>query len=150
MQIEIPELCVVALIGASGSGKSTFSKKHFKPTEILSSGYFRGMVSDDENDQSATAAAFDSLYYIANKRLDAAKLVVVDATNVQRNARESVVRLAREQNCFPVAIVFDFPEELCHERNRNRPDRDFGPHVVRNQTRDLRRSLRHLQKEGLP
>lgn len=148
MRIEIPELCVVALIGASGSGKSTFAKKHFRPTEILSSDYFRGLISDDENDQSATAAAFDSLYYIANKRLDAAKMVVIDATNVQKNAREAVVKLAREQNCFPVAIVFDFPEEMCRERNKNRSDRNFAPHVVRNQTRDLRRSIRHLQKEG--
>lgn len=148
MRIEIPELCVVALIGASGSGKTTFAGKKFKPTEVLSSDYFRGLVSDDENDQSATAAAFDSLYYIADKRLDAGKLVVIDATNVQKGARETVVKLAREQNCFPVAIVFDFPEELCQARNRARPDRDFGPHVVRNQTRDLKRSIRRLQKEG--
>jgi len=148
MRIEIPELCVVALMGASGSGKSTFAKRHFKPTEILSSDYFRGLVSDDENDQTATNAAFDSLYYIANKRLDAGKMVVIDATNVQKGAREAVVRLAREQNCFSVAIVLDFPEALCLERNSARPDRDFGPHVVRRQTRDLQRSLRHLQKEG--
>ncbi len=148
MRIEIPELCVVALIGASGSGKSTFANKYFKPTEILSSDFFRGLVSDDENDQSATGAAFDSLYYIANKRLDSGKLVVIDATNVQKRARESVVRLAQEQNCFPVAIVFDFPEELCQERNRARLDRVFGPHVVRNQTRDLKRSITHLKKEG--
>lgn len=148
MRLEIPELCVVALVGASGSGKSTFAKKHFKPTEVLSSDYFRGLVCDDENDQSATQDAFDSLYYIAGKRLTAAKLAVIDATNVQKNAREQVVRLAREQNCFPVAIVFDFPEELCQERNKSRPDRDFGPYVVRNQTRDLKRSVHHLQKEG--
>lgn len=148
MLLEIPELCVVALVGASGSGKSTFAQKHFKPTEVLSSDYFRALVSDDENDQRATSAAFDSLYYVANKRLDAAKLVVIDATNVLKSAREAVVKLAQEQNCFPVAIVFDFPEELCQERNRARPERNFPPYVVHNQTRDLKRSIRHLQKEG--
>ncbi|MDL2288905.1 polynucleotide kinase-phosphatase [Oscillospiraceae bacterium OttesenSCG-928-F05] len=148
MRIEIPELCVVALVGASGSGKSTFAGKYFKPTEVLSSDFFRGLISDDENDQSATSAAFESLYYIANKRLNSGRLVVIDATNVQKGARESVVKLAKGQNCFPVAIVFDFPEELCQERNRKRPDRDFGPHVVRNQTRDLKRSIRNLKKEG--
>lgn len=148
MRITIPELCVVALVGASGSGKTTFAHRHFKPTEVLSSDYFRAMVSDDETDQSATAAAFDSLFYIANKRLDAGKLVVIDATNVQKHAREQVVRLAKEQDCFPVAIVLDFPEALSIERNKTRENRNFGPHVVRNQARDLKRSLRHLQKEG--
>ncbi|MDL2319281.1 polynucleotide kinase-phosphatase [Eubacteriales bacterium OttesenSCG-928-A19] len=148
MRIEIPELCVVAMIGASGSGKSTFARRHFKETEVLSSDYFRALVSDDETDQSATAAAFDSLFYIANKRLDAGKPVVIDATNVQKHAREQVLRLAKEQDCFAIAIVLDFPEELCQERNRTRENRSFGPHVVRSQTRDLKRSLRHLQKEG--
>ena len=57
--LELPELSLVALVGASGSGKSTFARKHFRPTEILSSDYFRGLVSDDENDQSSTPDAFD-------------------------------------------------------------------------------------------
>jgi len=46
--IEIPELALVALIGASGSGKSTLARRHFLPTEVLSSDFFRGLVSDDE------------------------------------------------------------------------------------------------------
>jgi protein phosphatase len=129
MRIEIPELCLVALVGASGSGKSTFAKTRFKPTEILSSDFFRGLVSDDETDQSATSAAFDSLYYIAGKRLDAGRLTVIDATNVQKKDRGEVLRLAREQNVLAAAIVFDMPQSLCVERNRARPDRNFGPHV---------------------
>lgn len=148
MRLEMPSLCVVALVGASGSGKSTFAARHFKPTEVLSSDCFRAMVSDDENDQGATDAAFDSLYYIANKRLDAGRLTVIDATNVQRKAREQVVALAREQNCHAVAIVLDVPAELCQERNSARADRQFPPHVVPNHVRNLRRGLRHLKKEG--
>src|ERR1044071_1273532 len=50
--IEIPELALVALIGASGSGKSTLARRHFLPTEVLSSDFFRGLVSDDENDEA--------------------------------------------------------------------------------------------------
>lgn len=146
--IEIPNLCVVALVGATGSGKSTFARRYFKETEVLSSDFFRGLVSDDENDQSATGAAFDSLYYIANKRLEAGKLTVIDATNVQKNAREQVLRLAKEQNCHAVAIVLDFPPEVCLERNGQREGRNYPAHVIQNHTRDLRRSLRHLKKEG--
>jgi predicted kinase len=86
--IDVPELSLVALVGISGSGKSTFAAKHFAPTQVLSSDYFRGLVADDENDQSASADAFDVLHYVAGKRLAAGRLTVVDATNLQPHARE--------------------------------------------------------------
>jgi protein phosphatase len=140
--LEVPELSLVLLVGASGSGKSTFAKAHFLRTEVLSSDFCRGLVADDENDQSATKEAFELLHFIAGKRMAAGRLTVVDATSVKREDRAQLVRLAREHHFLPVAIVFDLPERLCQDRNRNRPDRDFGPHVIRNQTRDLRRGLR--------
>jgi protein phosphatase len=146
--VRIPELSLVALIGASGSGKSTFARTHFKPTEVISSDYCRALVADDENDQAATKDAFDVLYYIAGKRLAAGKLTVVDATNVRPEDRKRLVALAREHHVLASAIVFDLPERLLHERNESRPDRDFGPHVVRAQTQSLHRSLRGLEKEG--
>ena len=148
MKITLPELSLVVLIGPSGSGKSTFAKVHFKPTEVLSSDFCRGLVSDDENDQAATNDAFEVLHFVARKRLAAAKLTVVDATNVQPEARKPLVALAREFHVLPVAIVFDLPDKLCHKRNRNRADRDFGPHVVRSQVQQMRRSLRGLEREG--
>ena len=147
-KISIPELCLVVLVGASGSGKSGFAREHFRPTEVLSSDFCRGLVSDDENDQTVTKDAFEVLHFIAAKRLAAGKLVVVDATNVQKAARKPLVALAREHDVLPVAVVLDLPERLCHERNRSRPDRDFGPHVVRNQAKQLRRSLKGLKREG--
>jgi protein phosphatase len=148
MRIELPELCIVALVGASGSGKSTFAKTHFKPTEVLSSDFFRGLVSDDETNQSATGAAFDSLYYLAGKRLEAGRLTVIDATNVQKKARDEVLRLAWEQNVLAAAIVFDMPQSLCIERNKARPDRKFGPQVVQGHARELSRNIKHLRREG--
>jgi len=148
MRIEIPELCVVALVGASGCGKSTFAKNHFKPTEVLSSDYFRALVSDDENNQAVTPQAFDALYYVANKRLDLGLLTVIDATNVQAHARASVLHLAKEQNCLAVAIVLDTPEKICKERNEKRTDRNIGAQVISRQAEQLRRSIKGLQKEG--
>ncbi|MER7002958.1 polynucleotide kinase-phosphatase [Dactylosporangium sp. NPDC000555] len=146
--MRIPELCLVALVGVSGSGKSTFARRHFAPTQVLSSDAFRAMVADDENDQSASGEAFDALHYVAGKRLRAGRLTVVDATNVQRHARQALVALAREHDVLPVAIVLDVPEDECWARTQARPDRDFGRPVVARQHRDLRRSLRGLAREG--
>ena len=148
MKISIPELALVVLVGASGSGKSTFARRHFLPTEVLSSDRCRGWVSDDENSQAATSDAFDVLHYIAAKRLAARRLTVVDATNVRSEGRKPLVNLARQYHCIPVAIVLNVPEPLCRERNQQRPDRQFGSHVVRRHAQDLRRSLKTLKREG--
>jgi len=147
-ELTVPELSLVVLVGVTGSGKSTFARAHFRPTEVISSDYCRGVVADDENDQSATKDAFEVLHFIAGKRLAAGRLTVVDATNVQPDARRELVALAREYDVLPVAIVLDLPERLCAERNATRPDRDFGPHVIRRQRGLLRRSLHGLQREG--
>lgn len=146
--LTIPELSLVVLVGPSGSGKSTFARQHFKSTEVLSSDFCRGLVSDDENDQAATNAAFEVLHFIASKRLKAGKLTVVDATNVQLESRRPLVALAREYHVIPVAMVFNFSERLCQDRNQDRPDRNFGPHVIRQQIQQLRRSSRNLKREG--
>jgi protein phosphatase len=148
VKITVPELSLIALIGPSGCGKSSFARAHFKPTEVLSSDFCRGLVSDDENSQAATKDAFEVLHFIARKRLAAGLLTVVDATNVQPEARKPLVALAREFHVLPVAIVLNMPERICQERNQNRPDRQFGPHVVRNQAQQLRRSIRGLEREG--
>ncbi|MBP2336800.1 polynucleotide kinase-phosphatase [Saccharothrix coeruleofusca] len=148
MELKIPDFCLVVLIGASGSGKSTFAREHFAPTQVLSSDFFRGLVADDENDQSASAAAFEALYFVAGKRLDAGRTTVVDATNVQRGDRAQLVELARHHDVLPVAIVLDVPEEVCLARNAARPDRDFGAHVVRRQRTALRKSVKSLGREG--
>src|SRR5438552_3954145 len=149
MKIVIPELSLVLLIGPSGSGKSTFARKHFRPTEVLSSDYFRALVADDETSQEATPEAFDTLHYVAAKRLALRRLTVIDATNVQPDARKPLVELARKYHYLLTAIVLDLPAELCHERNQQRPDRAFGPHVVRGHVRQLRQSLRSLEREGI-
>jgi protein phosphatase len=148
MTLTIPELSLVVMIGPSGCGKSTFVRKHFQATEVLSSDYCRGLVADDQNDQSATREAFEVLHFIAAKRLSGGRLTVVDATNVQSEARKPLVALARQYHVLPVAIVLSVPERVCVDRNRSRADRDFGPHVVRNQAQDLKRSIRGLEREG--
>jgi protein phosphatase len=148
MRIALPDPSLVVLVGASGSGKSTFAREHFKSTEVISSDFCRGLVSDDENDQAATGDAFAVLHFIAGRRLAQPRFTVVDATNVQREARKPLVELAKAHDLFPVAIVLDPPESVCLERNSSRADRAFGAHVVRRQRTQLRRSIKHLKREG--
>ncbi|WP_327408729.1 polynucleotide kinase-phosphatase [Streptomyces sp. NBC_01281] len=147
--LPVTDLSLVVLIGASGSGKSTFARRHFKPTEIISSDFCRGLVADDENDQSASGDAFDVLHYIAGKRLAAGRRTVVDATSVQQDSRRQLVELARKHDVLPIAIVLDVPEEVCAERNAARTDRAGMPRrVIQRHIRELRRSLRQLEREG--
>ena len=147
-RIEIPEFCLVALVGGSSSGKTSFARRHFKPTEILSSDFFRGMICDDENSRSISGEAFDLLYYAANKRLDHMKLTVIDATNLQQRARQQVIDLAKKQNVHAAAIVLDTPEKVMLERNKARPERNLPERVIRQHYRDVKRSIRRLKREG--
>lgn len=148
MEINVPELSLVVLIGTSGSGKSSFAKKHFKKSEILSSDECRALVSDDENNQAATNDAFDVLYYIARKRLQNGLLTVIDATNVERESRKGLIELSRDYHCLPVAIILDTPNKVCEERNQNRNGKNFGSHVIHRQKRQLKSSIKSLKGEG--
>ncbi|MFD8738171.1 polynucleotide kinase-phosphatase [Streptomyces sp. NPDC059618] len=147
--LPVTDLSLVVLIGASGSGKSAFARRHFKPTEVISSDFCRGLVADDENDQSASGDAFDVLHYIAGKRLAAGRRTVVDATSVQQESRRQLIELARRHDVLPIAVVLDVPEEVCAERNAARTDRAGMPRrVIQRHIRELRRSLRSLEREG--
>ena len=146
--ISLPELSLVVLVGVSGSGKSTFAARHFKPTQVISSDFCRGLVSDDENDQSATPAAFDLLHHIVGVRLARGLFTVVDATNVQYQARRGLIELAKKHDVLVDAIVLDTPEDVAIARNATRPDRDFGRGVVIRQRKDLRRSLGKITRDG--
>ncbi len=147
-RLKIPNLSLVLLMGASGSGKSTFAAKHFHPSEVISSDRCRGLVSGDENDQSATGDAFEVLQFIAAKRLARGLLTVIDATNVDAVSRKPLVQLAKQYHCIPVAVVLKAKERVCHARNAERADRAFGKHVVKRQTRQLRTSMGSLRREG--
>lgn len=146
--LEIPELCLVVLIGVSGAGKSTFATKHFLPTEVVSSDFCRGLVSDDENDQHATSDAFDVLRFVVGKRLARGRLAVVDATSVQTESRKSLVKLAKEHDALTVAIVLNVGAKVAGARNENRAGREFGMRVIKQQNAQLRRSLRGMKREG--
>ena len=147
--IELPELGLVMLCGASGSGKSTFARTHFADTEVVSSDRCRALVGDDETDQSVTGPAFALLHDIVDKRLEVGRLTVVDATNVKPEDRKPIIELARRWDVLLTAVVFDLPLDVCMERNATRSDRRTPNHAIRRQHRNLRRGLKRLGRERL-
>ena len=149
LTITIPERALVLLVGVSGSGKSTFAKKHFRASEIVSSDHCRYLVSDDENDQTATNDAFELLHLIVRKRLARGRVTVIDATNVQESARKPLIALAAEFTVPAAAIALNLPEEICLEQGRLRTYRNVQANIVAMQFADLRRSLPNLEGEGL-
>jgi protein phosphatase len=148
MTLDLPDFALVVLIGASGSGKSTFAARHFARTEVISSDQARGWVSDDETDQSVSADAFELVRAIAEKRLKHRRLTVIDATNVRTADRKAWIEIARRWHALPIAIVLDPGISVCVDRNQGRADRPFGANVVQRMTAEIRRGLRGLHREG--
>lgn len=148
MKISIPDFCLVVLMGPTGAGKSTFARRHFLETEIVSSDQCRALVADDESDQAATSDAFDLLRLTVGLRLKRRRMTVIDATSTKRSDRALLVALARQYHALPVALVLDIDPEICHQRNKERPNRDFGSVVPSNHSHNLRIGLHKLQREG--
>lgn len=146
--IELPEFCLVSMIGSTSSGKTSFAHKHFKPTEVLSSDFFRAMISDDENNQDVSSDAFELLYSAANKRLNIGKLTVIDATGVQKSARDKILDIAHAHNVPVAAIVLNLPESLLLKRNRERPERNYPESVIQTHCSELRSGINNLESEG--
>lgn len=146
--IEIPSGSLVLLVGCTGSGKSTFALRHFKPTQVISSDTCRGMVSDDPNNQCATDDAFELVDTIARMRLGRRRTTVVDATNLKREDRRELLEIARELGVPAVAIVLNVDEEECWRRTYLRTDRPFGREVTQAHWRLFEESLKEIPGEG--
>lgn len=148
--LELPEPCLVVLIGAAGSGKSTLAARLFAPDQILSSDTFRAIVSGDESDQRASKVAFAILHRELDRRMAAHETTVVDATNVTSFARRALSRRAERHGIRAIAIVLDLDPALVHARNEARSGRVVPRAAVEKQLGALAHSLSgdHLAREG--
>jgi len=144
----IPDFSLVVLVGASGSGKSNFARKWFRPTEIISSDHARGLVGDDESDQSISGDAFDIVRLIAEKRLKNRRLTVIDATNLHSSQRRFWTQIGHRWKADVVAIVFDPGLNACMEWNNARPDRRVDPAVLARMVEELAAEFPTIVDEG--
>ncbi len=147
-RVAVPVPALVSLVGISGSGKTSFARRHFLDTEVLSSDRMREMISDDAGDQAVSPQAFSLLFAIARLRLQAGRICVVDATSVTREARGAIVELARECRVPAISIVFDVPTEVAILRDAARPSRRVGREVITEQASALAESRSGLLHEG--
>jgi predicted kinase len=137
-EIVIPDPSLVVLIGAAGAGKTTFARRYFDPSEILSSDRYRALIAGDEADQTATRAAFGRLHRELAGRLANRLTTVVDATNVERAARNAVLKRSDAAGISAVAIIFDLPADVVLARNASRLERVVDEPVVRKHLARLR------------
>ena len=63
--LTVPELSLILLVGASSTGKSTFARRHFLPSEVLSNFIAVGLVPIEDLSPGATDAAPVQQYILA-------------------------------------------------------------------------------------
>ena len=142
--IDLPEPCLVVLVGAAGAGKSTFAARHFASDEILASDAFRARLGRGEADQGVNGRVFGALHAAVGRRLAAGRTTVVDATNVRLEARRALVARAATAGRPAVAIVLDLSLDECVAGDRERDGRHVPPAIIEAQWRRLRSALRAM------
>ncbi len=121
MELRLPAPCLVVLVGASSSGKSTWAAGTFRETEIVSSDRLRGMVGAGEDDQQAGTAAFSILEQIVVERMRRRLTTVVDTLGFDRDNRRRWAGLAHEAGLPAFVVVFDTRADQARARNTERP-----------------------------
>jgi protein phosphatase len=139
--LEIPDPCLVVLIGPAGAGKSTLAARLFAPSEIVSSDAIRAELTGDPASQHLNGRTFRVLHERVATRLAEGRLTVVDATNVTADSRAALRRLADRAGVPAVALVLDPPLERALAWNAARPGRRVPDSVVRSQASRLRQAL---------
>jgi len=146
-RIEVSSNALVLLIGAAGSGKSTFAARHFPPSGVISSDQLRARIGESESDQRANDDVFERLRTLTQSRLVAGALTVVDATNTDWMRRAELIAMSRRYQRPVIGIVFDLPLDVCLARIAVRP-RPVRASVVRQQVADIQRDRDRLDLEG--
>jgi alkanesulfonate monooxygenase SsuD/methylene tetrahydromethanopterin reductase-like flavin-dependent oxidoreductase (luciferase family) len=118
--VTLPDPALVVLIGAAGSGKSTWAAARYRPAEIVSADQLRSVVGSGEHDLAASADAFSLLDQIVAARLGRGLTTVVDTLGLDPGRRRDHLELARRAGLPAVAVLLGTSPVLCRDRNRAR------------------------------
>lgn len=146
--IGLPDPSLVLLLGARGSGKSTFARRFFDSSEIVSLDECRRKVGDDQGPTPSNDAQ-ELFQTIIQNRLYAGKLVVVDVDSAHAETRRSLVTLARRHHLFSIAIALRMDERVCIERNAIRTDCVVSPYEVKRGVEAVRKAIEVCGREGI-
>ncbi len=143
----LPHRTLLVLCGPAGSGKSTFAAQRFPATNIVSSDRCRGLICDDENNQTVNREAFDLFHAILQKRMLLGRFCVADSVALKPYARGNLRQLAHRFGYFGCLLIFDTPHEICVQRDRQRT-RQVGESVVLYHAGLLASTLQDVPGEG--
>ena len=138
---------LVVLCGPAACGKSTFARRHFRRSEIVSSDRCRALVADDEGALWASGRAFELFYLIIRHRLEDGRLTVADSTALERRARMDLLRLARRAQRPAHLLMFDVSERTCLKHDAGR-QRQVGAEVIARHRRLFGLARRSAPTEG--
>src|SRR3989449_6059577 len=147
MVVRVPDAPVVVLCGPAGSGKTTFARRHFRDTAIVSSDRCRAMIADDEANIRVSRGAFELFHAIIEMRLRPRRLTVADSTALLPEARRMLHQIARRCEVPVIALLLDVPEATCLVWDERR-DRRVGRPVIHRQWERFQQALRTIPKEG--
>jgi predicted kinase len=145
--VQVPDPALVLLVGASGSGKSTWAAAHYRDAEVVSSDALRAVVGSGTADLDASSDAFRLLDQIVEGRTRRGLTVVIDTLGLDPARRGVWAALARKAGLPLVAVVFSTPASVCRARNATR-DRPVTASALAGQLRRVREVGAELQAEG--
>jgi predicted kinase len=146
MQIVIPPESLIILCGPAACGKSTFARRHFRRTWIVSSDRCRAMLSDSAAAQWASPEAFELFHTIIDKRLALRRLTVADSTALAKEARRDLRRIARARGRPVVLVIFNVSKKTCLERDQTRRRR-VGEGVIAAHMEKLNAAIKDARTE---
>lgn len=146
-EVQLPDPALVVLVGASGSGKSTWAARRYREQEVVSSDALRGVLGSGTHDLDASTDAFAVLETIVTARLGRGLTTVIDTLGLDPVRRQAWLAAARRAGLPAVVALLDTPEAECRRRNGAR-DRPVPAPVLAGQLRSVRDVRRALEAEG--